>query len=431
MTDVTPDRTASRRPVRRALASLAAGLLALPLGWAAVTGAPAAADDGVTVDTVTVTSSKAEAWATIDLTASWHATNPEAGQTFVVELGDGLRWPAGLSFSLVDKDRPEVAVGDCVASAADAPLTCTLNSEVDQWDRLDGTLTARAQITGDLIGATSTTMTVGGTPVTVVPGDSDGDGVCDTTCDGVLPEQAEPVTRKSGWLQEVTDSGTFVWRWDVNVSGSTQYTVVDSGPTFSSLRCTDTDWSEARPVQPTLDINTGALTWTVDSVDTVCRVRFTSTSTSGTAQNVATVNGVDYTATAQATALGSGDVTGATTPLPSASATTSANPSMTDVPTGTATDVPTGTATDVPTGTATDVPTGTATDVPTGTATDVPTGTATDVPTDRASVTTTTTTTTRNPQLARTGSAAGTVALVAIVLTAAGGAGLYIVRRRA
>ncbi|MDO4242524.1 MAG: hypothetical protein Q4C85_01950 [Actinomyces sp.] len=201
MTDATPDRTASRRPVRRALASLAAGLLALPLGWAALTPAPAAADDAVTVDSVTVTSSKAEAWATIDLVANWHAVDPEAGQTFTIELGEGLRWPPGLSFSLVDSDRPEVAVGDCTASQGDATLTCTLNTEVDQWDRLDGTLTARAQITGDLIGSTTTTIVVGGTTVEVVPGDLDGDGVCDTTCDGVIPEQAEPVTRKTGWLK--------------------------------------------------------------------------------------------------------------------------------------------------------------------------------------------------------------------------------------
>ncbi|MDO4242523.1 MAG: LPXTG cell wall anchor domain-containing protein [Actinomyces sp.] len=187
------------------------------------------------------------------------------------------------------------------------------------------------------------------------------------------------------------------------MTGSTEYTVTDPGTTLSSVRCTDTDWSEGRPVQPSLDANTGALTWTVDSTDTVCRVRLTSTSTTGTAQNVATVNGVDHTATAQATALGSGQVTGAANPTPSA---TASSPSTTDVPTDTATD----------------------------TATDTTSNAAPSASQPQLTVTaggSTTTTTPRNPQLARTGLAAGSVALVAIVLTAAGGAGLYIVRRRA
>jgi len=293
--------------------------LATTLGWAAVAAPVAQADDPAPVDvTNVVTKSKqAEAWQEIEVNADWSANSPRAGQTLTVDLGEGLHWASGVDFKLVKKDDESVTLGDCTAAINSQHLTCTLNSSVEQWDHVDGTLWARGQLTTDLIGKTESSVVVNGKTFRVVPGDSDGDGVCDTDhCDGVIPEQPRKELIKTGWLSNVKD-GAYTWTWGVNVYGSTSYTVVDSDAAYDTVECTDTDWSNKwKPQDAKYDKDSHTVTWTVSSPETVCRVFYMSTSTADSKDNTATVNGQSLSATANAVAVGRGDGNGTTNPAP-------------------------------------------------------------------------------------------------------------------
>lgn len=408
---------------------------------AALVIAPAAqADDAeipnpespIKVSNIKVTNKQAHAWQLVDLTADWSVDNPQSGQTMTIALGDGLRWGARTGFDLKLKDT-DIAVGSCTAVAGGTTLTCTLNDEAAKWDTLTGTLEAASQISDQLIGQTGSEITVNGTTVAVVFGDTDGDGVCDVDCGGLLPEQASKSIFKSGWLSSRGEDGTYNWTWNVNVSGSTQYTVVDPGATFSSVYCTNSDWSNGWRVDPTVTGDTVA--WTVDSTDTVCRARFTTTSTTASATNAATVNGQEYSHTAWMNAWGRGNADGSMNPTPTPTETPTVPPcppapsdTPTDVPTDTPTDVPTDTPAPTcppaPTDTPTDVPTDTPTDVPT----DAPSDTPTDVPSDAPAPTATTTASASG--LARTGANTLPLAIGAGVLVLGGGAVLLLRRRR-
>lgn len=395
----TPHRRPPRRSaLRRALAAFVAGLAAMTLGWVGP-GAVAQAEEGITVSSVTVRSVKAEVWSTLEIDVAWLATAPSAGQSFTISLGDGLRWPAALNFPLVDEQDPAVSVGDCVVGEGAIRMVCTLNASVEQWSSATGRLTATAQITEALVGARSSSVVVAGRSVTVVPGDADGDGTCDANCEGVLPQHADPTTYKVGWLADVASNGTYSWGWDVNVHGKSKYEVIDEGVVLDDVLCTTSDWSAAWPVTPEVDAATGTVKWEVDSPDAVCRARFSSSGLTPSASNTATVNGVAYTAVAEAWSLGSGSVTGTASQTSAPTQTTQAPRTPVETAKTTVPGQP--------------LP---STEV-------TVTVVAPAAPTE-GSVTSGTS------PLARTGSIAGMAAMVGIVILAAGGAALLIVRRR-
>ena len=415
-------RSATRSLARRLVGVFAATGLATTLGWAAVAAPVAQADDPAPVDvTNVVTKSKqAEAWQEIEVNADWSANSPRAGQTLTVDLGEGLHWASGVDFKLVKKDDESVTLGDCSAAITSQHLTCTLNSSVEQWDHVDGTLWARGQLTTDLIGKTESSVVVNGKTFRVVPGDSDGDGVCDTDhCDGVIPEQPRKELIKTGWLSNVKD-GAYTWTWGVNVYGSTSYTVVDSDAAYDTVECTDTDWSNKwKPQDAKYDKDSHTVTWTVSSPETVCRVFYMSTSTADSKDNTATVNGQSLSATANAVAVGRGDGNGTTNPAPAPT------PSTTPAPT------PSDDSTPVPTPSETfaaGAPVEPAPPVnapapgegePAPEKPAAPTAAASKAPEEA-----------KKPALAHTGAAAGTAGLVAVAALAAGGLGLTLSRRR-
>lgn len=396
------DGIAPFRGMRRVLAALVAALIAAPLAWLAV--APSAsADEAITVDKVTVTSAKAEAWTMVGIAAEWHATSPAAGQSFTVSLGKGLRWPAGLNFPLLNQEDTAVTVGECIVPNGSEVMTCTFNDAVEQWSKVTGSLQATAQITDALIGASSSTVVVADVTANVIPGDSDGDGACDVDCGPVVPQPVSKTIFKAGWLSAVNADGTFTWAWDINVHGSTEYTISDPGVTLRYVECTDSTWANRTLVTPTTNED-GSWTWSVDSTDTVCRARLSSSGSQDTASNAAVVNGTSFSATAQAKAVGSGSLIGEpqTTPEPTPS---------TDAPAPSDTPSAPESQSAAPSESAS------------------ATVTIEVAPPSSATVSASATASTGSP-LARTG-AAGTAALVAVVLLAGAGAGLLIIRRRA
>ena len=475
LTDTLRSRATVRSTARRALGALVAGGLAATLGWTALTVPEAQAAGTVEVTGVTTRTlhgndpTTVQAWQRIDITAAWTDKDPAAGDTISLTLGEELRWLVGVDFQLAKKGDENVKIGDCAIHEADKTLVCTLNDTVEQWDSIDdGVLTIHAQMTDKMIGKTQTKVTVNGTDFTVIPGDDNNDGTCDISCDGVIPKKADPNSFKSGWLSRVNEDGSYVWTWEVNVSGATSYTVVDQGGDYRYMECTDTDWSQRwRPNDAAYNEETRTVTWTTASTSTVCHVLYTSSSTEGSASNEAVVNdsATTLTATATADAFGEGYGNGSkATPTPTPT---------TEAPTAPATETPTVPATDEPTAPATDEPTAPATETPTATAAPaVPGGAGTTEPpagSDRAAnppadggngnggaaanppagngaanppagngaannppaaagpATVAATARPGSSGLAHTGTAAGVIAVVALILV---GAGVVAVRRR-
>ena len=475
LTDTLRSKATVRSVARRALGALVAGGLATTLGWAALAAPEAQAAGTVEVTNITTRTlhgndpTTVQAWQRIDITANWTDKNPAAGDTISLALGEGLRWPGGVNFQLTKKGDESVKIGDCSVHEADKTLICTLNDTVEQWDSIDdGELTIHAQMTDKMIGKTQTTVTVNGTDFTVIPGDDNNDGTCDISCDGVIPKKADPNSFKIGWLSRVNEDGSYVWTWEVNVSGATSYTVVDQGGDYRYMECTDTDWSQRwRPNDAAYNEETRTVTWTTASTSTVCHVLYTSSSTEGSASNEAVVNdsATTLTATATADAFGEGYGNGSkATPTPTPT---------TEAPTAPATETPTVPATDEPTAPATETPAPPATETPTATAAPaVPGGAGTTEPpagSDRAAnppadggngnggaaanppagngaanppagngaannppaaagpATVAATARPGSSGLAHTGTAAGAIAVVALIL---GGAGVFAVRRR-
>ena len=397
LTDTLRSRATVRSVARRALGVLVAGGLATTLGWTALAAPEAQAAGTVAVTGITTRTlhgndpTTVQAWQRIDITATWTDKNPAAGDTISLSLGDGLRWPGGVDFQLTKKGDENVKIGDCAIHEADKTLVCTLNDTVEQWDSIDdGELTIHAQMTDKMIGKTQTTVTVNGTDFTVIPGDEDNDGVCDISCDGVLPKKADPNSFKIGWLSRVNDDGSYVWTWEVNVSGATSYKVVDQGGDYRYVECTDSDWSHYwRPEDAAYNAETRTVTWTTTSASTVCHVLYTSGSTASSVSNEAAVNdsAATLTATATANALGEGYGNGSNatpTPAPTTEAPTTPAPTPTTEPTAPATTEPPATTTPAPP--ATTEPTAPATDEPTTPAAPVPP--AAETPTPTASATT-------------------------------------------
>jgi len=247
-----------------------AGGLATTLGWTALTAPEAQAAGTVEVTGITTRTlhgddpTTVQAWQRIDITANWTDKNPTAGDTISLALGEGLRWPGGVDFQLTKKGDENVKIGDCAVHEADKTLICTLNDTVEQWESIDdGELTIHAQMTDKMVGKTQTTVTVNGTDFTVIPGDDNNDGTCDISCDGVIPKKADPNSFKIGWLSRVNDDGSYVWTWEVNVSGATSYKVVDQGGDYRYVECTDSDWGHYwRPQDAAYNEETRTVTWT-------------------------------------------------------------------------------------------------------------------------------------------------------------------------
>lgn len=334
--------------LKNTLTSAAAlALVVAPVAVVASAPAPAAAADAVSVSNVQVTNETATAWSTVTVSADWSATSPTAGQTFTLSLGEGLRWSAGVAFPLTEKSTGE-PVGSCVAAEGSSDLVCTLNANAEKWDTLEGGATAWGQITDALVGRTSSTLTASGRTYTVVPGDGDGDGVCDVNCDGVTPKVPDGTTEKYGWFEKKLADGTNEFEWAINVTGSTSYTVSDPGTTVAAVSCTDGSWDDAYSPSPAAVIGDDTASFTAPSTTTVCRVTVTSTTTADTATNTATVNGATLTADARATAQGEGWATGANAPV--------STPTPSETPTGT----PSATPSSAPSATTSTTPSATA-----------------------------------------------------------------------
>ncbi|BAW92491.1 GRA11 protein [Actinomyces sp. Chiba101] len=335
----------------RRSSALAAGALVAAGAFvpaAVSTQAQAADSDNIKVTDVKVTSEArqrpvngvaVEAWDKVSLQAKWEATAPKAGDSFTVKLGEGMEWYGSLAFNLLDQDGSDV--GNCTFTVGSQDMTCTLTSGAEKWDKLtDGTLTAQAQINNKGIGLKQSTVQVGPTTAPIVFGDSDGDGTCDTGCDGVKPNYPEANPFKSGWFNGINEQGKYVFMWEVraqNTGGAknTHWVVKDPGANYvaDSVLCTTGSWQEGQGVA-NVKVAPGwpreQIEFDAPSADSVCRVRFYTTTepTKAAQANTATVNDQTYSRNGiTATEAGSGNAQGGknATPTPTPTATTPNN----------------------------------------------------------------------------------------------------------
>jgi hypothetical protein len=269
--------------------------------------------DTPVVHDVTTSADSNRVYAMVTVAGQWHIDNPTAGDAFTAELGNGLKWPTGTSFPLTERTTG-AQVATCTAVADTSTLTCTFNATSEQWDSLDGNFQARAQIKTEALGTTSSTVLVAGAEVPVnFPG-------------AIIGQAADRTTQKYGWYAGETTGG-HLFRWDVNVSGSSEYTVTDPGAKVENVACTDGTWQEATRV--TYKPVTDGVAFTAPSSESVCRVRVTTVTSDERASNTATVNGTTYSAAAVASANGEGSGDGANKPTP----TPTEEPSSTPTPT--------------------------------------------------------------------------------------------------
>lgn len=288
---------------RTSLAASSAVLLAL----AAAVAGPAAADQP-TVSDVTTTSTSSVVYSMLTISGRWHVDNPTDGDALTVELGSGLVWPTGTTFPLTERTTG-TTVATCTAAAGTTTLTCTFNEASEAWDTLDGEFTARAQITSQAIGTSTSTIVVAGASIPVAFAGT------------IVGQAADPTTYKGGWYAGDTADGRNRFDWYVNVSGSTGYRVSDPGATVQSVQCTDSDWSSAYAVK--YAVNGDVAVFSAPAVSSVCRVKVTTVSADAATTNTATVNGTAYSARARASANGSGEGDGSNLPTPTPSTTPS------------------------------------------------------------------------------------------------------------
>lgn len=344
----------------RRSSALAAGALVAAGAFvpaAVSTQAQAADSDNIKVTDVKVTSEArqrpvngvaVEAWDKVSLQAKWEATAPKAGDSFTVKLGEGMEWYGSLAFNLLDQDGSDV--GNCTFTVGSQDMTCTLTSGAEKWDKLtDGTLTAQAQINNKGIGLKQSTVQVGPTTAPIVFGDSDGDGTCDTGCDGVKPNYPEANPFKSGWFNGINEQGKYVFMWEVraqNTGGAknTHWVVKDPGANYvaDSVLCTTGSWQEGQGVA-NVKVAPGwpreQIEFDAPSADSVCRVRFYTTTepTKAAQANTATVNDQTYSRNGiTATEAGSGNAQGGknatSTPTPTATTPNNSNTPPTATP---------------------------------------------------------------------------------------------------
>ena len=225
----------------------------------------------------------------------WQIANPQPRDSFQLSLPNGFLWQAAPFFDLATDD------GEVVASCytADAMLYCHLLEGVQAYESMTGTIQARALILRSAVGESQFTGAATGVPYTV------------EFSTPVAYEPAPRRTEKVGWLERITgdDYNLFRANWNIDMTGSTEYVVSDSGVLFlGGIRCTSADaWGVADYYPAPTDQSDNTVSFASESPDDVCRV-YVQTTGGPSQTNTATINGVPYETTLVFDPTGSGTV---------------------------------------------------------------------------------------------------------------------------
>jgi len=270
----------------------------------------------MTAEIVKVTSGSAQTTSAVSVNGTWATDQLEVGQEFTVNATNFLKWSAEFPFLLDSGEK----IGDCTIK--NTALTCkvtTIPASAVGKSNISGRWWANARIQDSAVGKNTDSITLNGKVTNYTFGDADGDGVCDSDCNGVHYENAGVENIKAGWRNV---DGTVSWMIKWATEPGVEYTIHDENTRLStSVKCAKGDtWSPSTTEYVTaIQIDDNTITMRAPEGSRVC-VTFTPepmkpADGAKSVTNVATINGTRYESTVEIKVAGGTDGDGTVHPL--------------------------------------------------------------------------------------------------------------------
>lgn len=288
-----------------------------------------AADNPIDAKITDISSGSSQVSSPVTVKGAWSTKKLEVGQTFTV-TSDVINWAYDFPFTLDSGDK----IGSCKTDKG--TLTCTVDNVpaafADKTD-ISGTWWTTARLQESVVGKKWGEILIGKRAWPFAFGDKDWDSACDNDCNGGHYEDAKPENSKWGW---VNPDGTTSWMITWIAEPGVKYSVHDEYTKLStSVKCAKGDtWDPNTTVHITaIPVNDYTIEFTAPEGVKTC-VTYTpepmaTPAGAKTATNVATVNGLKLERTIEVKVNGGTDGDG-TTPTPAPSVTTPApNPTTT------------------------------------------------------------------------------------------------------
>ena len=294
--------------------------------------APAlAADNPIEAKITNISSGSSQVSSPVTVKGSWSTKKLEVGQTFTV-TSDVINWAYDFPFTLDSGDK----IGSCKTDKG--TLTCTVDNVpapfADKTD-ISGTWWTTARLQESVVGKKWGEILIGKRAWPFTFGDKDWDSTCDNDCNGGHYEDAKPENSKWGW---VNPDGTTSWMITWIAEPGVKYSVHDAYTKLStSVKCAKGDtWDPNTTVYiSAIPVDDYTIEFTAPEGVKTC-VTYTpepmaTPAGAKTATNVADVNGIKLERTIEVKANGGTNGDGTTpAPAPSPSVTTPApTPSVT------------------------------------------------------------------------------------------------------
>ena len=284
-----------------------------------------AADNPIDAKITYISSGSSQVSSPVTVKGSWTTKKLEVGQSFKV-TSDIINWAYDFPFTMDD----DTKIGSCKTDKG--TLTCTVDNVPDSVATktdISGTWWTTARLQESVVGKKWGEISIGGRAYPFTFGDKDWDSACDNDCNGGHYEDAKPENSKWGW---VNPDGTTSWMITWIAESGVKYNVHDSYTKLStSVKCATGDtWDPNTSVYITaIPVNDYTIEFTAPEGARTC-VTYTpepmvTPAGAKTATNVAYVNGTKLERTIEVNVNGgtTGDGTiPAPAPNPSPSVTT-------------------------------------------------------------------------------------------------------------
>nr|DAW61377.1 MAG TPA: hemagglutinin [Caudoviricetes sp.] len=257
------------------------------------TAAPALAEgESITAKITSISSGSSQVSSPVTVKGTWSTKKLEVGQTFKVE-STALNWASDFPFTVDSGDK----IGGCKADKG--VLTCTVDNVPEALATktdISGTWWTSARLQESVVDKKTGDITLNGKMYPFTFGDKDGDGTCDSDCNGGHYEDAKPENSKWGWFNP---DGSTSWMITFIAEPGTKYTINDGYTKLStSVKCAKGDtWDPSTTVYITaIPIDAYTIEFTAPEGVKTC-VTYTPEPMSTpagakTVANVATVNGL-------------------------------------------------------------------------------------------------------------------------------------------
>lgn len=258
------------------------------------TAAPAFAEvEPITAKITAISSGSSQVSSPVTVKGTWSAKKLEVGQTFKVE-STAINWAYDFPFMVDSGDK----IGSCKADKG--VLTCTVDNVPEKLatkNDFSGMWLTTARLQESVVSKKTGEITLDGVTYPFAFGDTDGDGTCDSDCNGGHYEDAKPENSKWGWANP---DGTTSWMITWIAEPGVKYSVHDGYTKLStSVKCAKGDtWDPNTSVYITaLRVNDYTIEFTAPEGVKTC-VTYTpepmpTPTGSKFVTNVANVNGIE------------------------------------------------------------------------------------------------------------------------------------------